>query len=420
MRPLIILAVLALPALGADSAVKDFKKELDAAQAIGNADQKADAQAKAFEKLKGASSAEAAQAALGFVVDPNAHYKLHDAALEALRSMTAEPVRAWAQKELSGNKDAHARAVICTVARAWPDGWKLSVVGLKDKDASVIAAATDVLVTVHEKDVVAALIGALKDAKDARVVGDLARALNKLTNQDFTDGAQYESWWKEKGEGFTFPSGEAAAPADSSGVPKTTSNGSGLYETISTNHVMFIIDTSYSMRTTGEVQDASGAKKTLSRLDYVKTELVNAIESQLSKKCLFNIIEFNTKVTSWKPKLVEASDGNKKAAKGWVLALQPEAETNTYDALELAFADKTVDTIYLLTDGFPTDGKIKKTDDIRGEVRKWNDGRRVRINTICYVVGDGKKFAVVEDKGMSKRFMQKLAEDNGGFCKVFE
>ena len=412
LAPSLVL-LLVLPALAADSAVTDFKKELAAAQ-------NPDAQAKAFDKLKGASSVEAAQTALGFVADPNAHYKLHDAALDALRSMTADTVRAWAQKELAANKDPHARAVIATVAKAWPDGWKLSLQGLKDKDASVISAATDVLVTVREKDVVTALIAALKDAKDPRVVGDLSRALNKLTNQDFTDGTQYESWWKEKSEGFTFPSGDAPPPAESSGVPRTTSNGSGLYETISTNHVMFLIDTSYSMRTTGEVSDTSGTKKTLSRLEYVKAELVAAIEAQLSKKCLFNILEFNTKVTPWKPKLVDASDGNKKAAKAWVLALQPEAETNTYDALELAFADKTVDTIYLLTDGFPTNGKIFKMDDIRGEVRKWNDGRRVRINTICYVVGDGKKFAVVENKDMSKRFMQKLAEENGGFCKVFE
>jgi len=420
IRLALALALLAGPVLAADPAVTSWKKDMDSASLIGKVDERAEAEAKAFERLTGATTPEAAQAAMGVVLDGNALWRTHDAALKALRSMTAETIRAWATKELSSAKDPHERAVVCSVAASWPDGWKLALSALKDKDAGVLAAAADALVTIHEKDVVAALIAALKDAKEIRVQGEFYRALSRLTGKDFTDGALWESWWKENQDKFTFAADASAPPPDGSGIPKTTSNGSGLYETVSTNHVVFVIDTSYSMRTTGEVQDASGAKKLMSRLDYVKNELVNVIDAQIGKKCWFNIIQFNTKVTPWKGKLVEGSDVNKKAAKGWVLALQPEAETDTYDALELAFADKTVDTIYLLTDGSPTNGKVISMDGIRGEVRKWNDGRKVRVNAICYVVGDGKKFGVTESKDMAKDFMRDLAKDNGGFCKIFE
>lgn len=419
---LLLAALLALAGTAFADAVKDWKRDWDAAQSIANAEKRAAAEVAALEHLKGAATPDAARAALSVALDPNAHWKSHDAALNVLGTMTAEPVKAWAKKELASSKDSRTRALLCAVLGGWPDGWKDVLASLKDKDASVIAAAADALARVKEKEVVSALVAAVKDAKEPRTEDDLARALRALTGQKHHEAAEWASWWATEGEKFSF---DAAPPAEApreGGVPQTTSNGSGLYETISSNKVMFLIDTSYSMRTTGEVQEGTAGEKkvTLSRLEYVKNELCAAIEAQLTKKCLFNMIQFNTKVTPWKPKLVEASDANKKAAKAWVTALQPADETNTYDALEMAFADKQVDTIYLLTDGFPTNGKVVMMDAIRGEVRKWNDGRRVRINTICYVVGDGAKFKVVENKDMSKNFMKALAADNGGFCKIFE
>ena len=42
------------------------------------------------------------------------------------------------------------------------------------------------------------------------------------------------------------------------------------------------------------------------------------------------------------------------------------------------------------------------------------------IHTIAYVVGDGKKFSVLENKDMSKNFMKQLAEESGGTFKCFE
>lgn len=420
-----LVALAPLVALAADPAVKQFKSDWDFAQSYADREKRKDAELKALEHLKNPSSVEAAQAALAVALEANAAFESHEAAVSLLKEASAEPVHAWGVKELGASKDARARAILAGIVGSWKDGWKAVVAALKDKEPPVIEAAADALSRVKEKDVVAALVRAIKDAKEPRVQDDLGRALRALTGQSFKDAAEWESWWSSAAATFSFDApAEPPKPAEepaAGGVPKTTSNGSGLYETISSNKVIFVIDTSYSMRITGEVaESASDKKKTCSRLQFVQNELVAAIEGQLTKKCFFNVIAYSTKVTPWKAKLVEATDANKKAAKAWVAALQPDDETNTYDALEAAFADKQVDTIYLLTDGYPTKGKVTNPDTIRGEIRKWNDSRRIRINCICYVVGDGTKFSVAENKDMSKNFMQALAKENGGFCKVFE
>jgi hypothetical protein len=426
------MAAVALPALAGDDAVNKFKADWSAAQAAPDK-QRPDLLVKALEHLRGAGSVDAAQAAVTVAIDSQIHWKAHDAAAAVLRSMTADAVRAWAMKGLAGDKDARVRVVLCDLVATYPAeiATKALVPALKDKDGVVVSSAAFALSNVKEKDVVSALVQALKDAKDARIQADLSGALEKLTQKTFASAAEWESFWAQSKDAFVFDAAPAADKPEeaSGGVPKTTSNGSGLYQTISSNKVVFVIDISYSMRITGEVQEdpkgtagGGGApvKRTLSRLEYVQRELSAAIDQQLSKKCLFNVIAYSTKVFPWKTKLVEANEANRKAAKTWVLALKPDSETNTYDALEAAFADKQVDTIYLLTDGFPTDGKFIIMDEIRGEVRKWNATRKVRIHTIAYVVGDGTKFSVLENKGMSKNFMKQLAEESGGTFKCFE
>ena len=101
-----------------------------------------------------------------------------------------------------------------------------------------------------------------------------------------------------------------------------------------------------------------------SRLDYCQEALGRAIEEQLEEQDEFNLIAFSSGVTPWKKKLVEASDSNKKAARKWLKALRHDGETNIHDTLELAFTLKGVDTIYFLTDGTPTVGKVTVNDTI--------------------------------------------------------
>ena len=60
-----------------------------------------------------------------------------------------------------------------------------------------------------------------------------------------------------------------------------------------------------------------------------------------------------------------------------------------------------VDTIYFLSDGQPTVGKIVDQTEIRGLVRKVNSVRKVILH--CIAIGD-----------FQKNFMKSLAQENGG------
>jgi hypothetical protein len=448
------ILLLVAPVFAADPTVQEFKKAWEESSAVEEAEARAKAQVKALEKLKSATSVDAAQALVAIAIDPKVHWKPHEVATDLLGKMQEKPVRDWVLRELASTSESETRVrcVLCSVVAGWgdDDAEKVLVPLLKDKHAVIVASAADALSRVKRLTVVDALIAALKDAKDARVQNDISFALRRLTKKDLSDPAEWASWWSAERDKLTFDppapaEGGASEPAPAEGaetgsaVPRTTSDGSGLYERVTSEHVCFVIDQSGSMRTTGDVleeekssdpastktkpgasPDQNRKKSTVSRLDYVKRELVNVIDAQLSKRASFNVIAFATDVTPWKKSLVAATDATKAAAKTWVNALKPTSETNLYGALEAAFADPSVDTIYLLTDGFPDYGKFIATDAICGEVKKWNATRKVRIHCICYLVGDGAPFHVIENKSMSKSFMKRLAADTGGTFKCFE
>jgi hypothetical protein len=96
--------------------------------------------------------------------------------------------------------------------------------------------------------------------------------------------------------------------------------------------------------------------------------------------------------------------------------MKPIGMTNTYGALEAAFSDKAVDTIYFLSDGNPTTGTTVNHQEILTAVRRWNQGRNVHIYTIGLLVG---KYGN-EDHEKLKSFLKSLASQNGGECRVFE
>ncbi len=60
-----------------------------------------------------------------------------------------------------------------------------------------------------------------------------------------------------------------------------------------------------------------------------------------------------------------------------------------------------VDTVYFLSDGSPTVGKVIDQDEIRAEVKRVNSVRKIVLHTIA--IGD-----------FRKNFMKALAKDNNG------
>jgi Mg-chelatase subunit ChlD len=110
------------------------------------------------------------------------------------------------------------------------------------------------------------------------------------------------------------------------------------------------------------------------------------------------MIFFDDRIEPWHKGLVPIKP-NLKEAQAIVQKLAPRGQTNLFDALELAFSHKEADTIYLLSDGDPTNGRVIDPDDILREIRKMNRLRQIVIHTISFG---------------SSRFMRALAAENGG------
>ncbi|XP_003799336.1 von Willebrand factor A domain-containing protein 3B [Otolemur garnettii] len=102
--------------------------------------------------------------------------------------------------------------------------------------------------------------------------------------------------------------------------------------------IYILIDTSHSMK---------------SKLDLVKDKIIQFIQEQLKYKTKFNFVKFDSQAVAWREKLAEVNDDNLKQAQSWIRGIQIGSSTNTLNALQIAFADKETQVIYLMTDGRP-------------------------------------------------------------------
>ena len=122
----------------------------------------------------------------------------------------------------------------------------------------------------------------------------------------------------------------------------------------------------------------------------------------LAEDANFTIVVFENNVKKLNKQLVQANGTNKNLAVAYLEKLESGGGTNMSDALEEAFALTGVETIFVLSDGEPNEGKIPNPQGILEAVKNWNSGQKVKINTI----------GLGED--CDKDFMKKLAEQNGG------
>ncbi len=90
------------------------------------------------------------------------------------------------------------------------------------------------------------------------------------------------------------------------------------------------------------------------RLEFIVHDLQKILHHRVQPGFKFNIIHFNTYVHRWKHSLTPATSHHLKQAEHYLDHLEPDGQTNTYDALKQALTDEETDTIYLLSDGDPS------------------------------------------------------------------
>jgi hypothetical protein len=318
---------------------------------------------------------------------------------------------------------------------------------LADPEWQVITAAIGAAARVRPQDAVQPLIDLMR--KEGRQRTECADALFKITGYDFgVDPDRWQEQWTTLTSigSFRIPTDEELKKKEETrkkndayyGKKDETNQFAGI-PTTSTS-VLFIIDVSGSMDDLVVEKDKFQGYRDYRRFTVVQEELLKAIDS-LTPNTNFDILAFATDIHTWKKRLVPANVVNKEAAKSHVRSLKPiggtedqysamsglggtanldAGKTNTLKALLYVFGvdpekpvkavitgfDKNaikspLDTVYFLSDGRPSVGKLIETNEILKEVRRHNEIYRIVIHTIA--IGD-----------FTKHFLQQLAEENGG------
>lgn len=321
---------------------------------------------------------------------------------------------------------------------------------LKDDQWQVKAAAIEAVAVLRPQDAVQPLIDLMRES--GRLRTECADALFRITALDFgVDPDKWQAQWSKlmSIKGWRIPTDEELAKKVASrkkydafyGRKEETNAFAGI-PTTSTN-VLFVIDVSGSMDDLVVEVDKFREYRDRKRFTIVQTELLNTIDS-LSANTNFNIVAFATDLKPWKKRLVPANVVNRDSAKQFVQRLKPiggtesqelaasglggsanlaAGKTNTLKALLYGFGidpekpkkkapvtgydkkaikqKRPLDTIYFLSDGRPSVGKLIEPMEILAEVRKHNELYRMVIHTIA--IGD-----------FQKNFLDQLARENGG------
>ncbi len=249
---------------------------------------------------------------------------------------------------------------------------------LSDPDHLVQRETLQQLANLRRKETLPALIGRINGSRGL-IRRQLLWTLRMITGEDHGSSYQrWKRWWDSEGAAFEVPELLDAQLAERERERRRESS-----ETVSTffglqvvsDRICFIMDVSGSM----EERSGSG-----NRLDAAKEQLVGVLEKYPAGD-LFNVIFFSSDAFAWSDELVKMGKKSRKEVLGYVERQTPGGATAIYDALKLAFEDRRIDTIYLLTDGDPMGGTINEPGRIRREVARWNETRKVVIH--CIAVG---------------------------------
>jgi HEAT repeat protein len=311
---------------------------------------------------------------------------------------------------------------------AAPGAVEALIAGLEDPAHEVRNAALRALNRARARPMIGALIRFIEKEKDEKLRLDALQLLIRASGKNMgllTD--DWRKWWSVAEASFEFPKDDGKAITS---VKSYDLEYFGIE--VSSKRIAFLVDASSSMLETvpvksrpedsddeagaapgrtkgagkGDGGNAGAEKRGRARkIDILKKELSRVIQ-KLPADTHINIVYFHSNYSSWKKELHPLAGPGRKQAVDFVQGLQNGQGTNVFDTLEFALKDKRVDTIFLLTDGLPTRGRLTEPAAIRREIGIQNRVRGATINCIAF--------------GEESPLLKDLAAENGGVYRFVD
>ena len=334
-------------------------------------------------------------------------------------------------KKLRVDKEGRVRLAVARSLAAYRrmEAFELLKLCAKDEDWRVRGATISSLKQIGNSEAVDLLIERMQVEK-GRLKDDINAALIDLTGENLAFAESWAAWWT--GVGRKLPPKKKAAAKDGQDVSAKAKDTARFYGIPTrSQRICYIIDVSGSMNKEVNLKRVviTGRKNSempvegKTRLEVAKNELKRAV-SNLNRDKLFNIVFFNQAVKVWQKNMVNATRKGKELARGEISAVVGSGTTYTLGALREAFViagvihtsgdkkkakrDIGIDTIYLLSDGGPTDNRMDEAKPMDPEiildsVRQWNRDAGIVIHTIA-----------VDTEAVGTYFLSQLAAQNGG------
>lgn len=234
------------------------------------------------------------------------------------------------------------------------------------------------------------------DQLDGQLKFKIEQSLDEVTVEHFGgDRQRFDQWTEQRRKRRLFSEDGRSAGHLPESLQRIEFGQPSYYGiAIRAQRLLFILDHSGSMKAYDGGQ---------TRLDRAKAELIRAIEA-LPADTEFGILVYETKVNPWRAGLVTATSENKQRAVQYVRRLDYGDKTNTYDALRLALEfDDELESVFLLSDGEPTFGKLVAKPAILNDILHRNRFRHLTINTVGIAV-----------ENQTEDFLKQLAEATDG------
>ena len=330
----------------------------------------------------------------------------------------------------AASKDPELRAIAMgslSLSSGDPRAMKALLAGLNDKDSAVCNVALQSLRSLRIKPMLGALIDVVANHSGESFKVKALELLVNVSGQNFgLAAADWKKWWSASEAAFEFPKQEEEGFTS---VKKYDLDYFGIE--VSSKRLGLVVDISSSMRqlvavkaeslVEDEEEEAAGgdgrtrvapAKKKKKKpggivvkdgkamkIDILKKEMTRLLK-KLPADTFLNMISFDATFRPWQKALQPLKGKGRAKALSYVARITTGSGTNVFDTLEFALKDKRVDTIYLLTDGLPTRGRLTAPEAILKEIKLLNRTRGVTIHTIAF--------------GAESNLLRQLAEQNGG------